>query len=111
MYQTGSHTAKKVEDEISNMAEFVLDIVSEDIEEPHVPDDVKESAMQEHGGKKREDLLNRCKLRCNFRVGVSSRNNSEEEESLFQTRALKELPQKYQYVNYDDKGIDYWEIF
>jgi hypothetical protein len=50
VYQTSGHAAKKIEDKISKMAQPVLYVISEDIKEPHIPKDVKESTMEKHGG-------------------------------------------------------------
>jgi hypothetical protein len=110
MYQASNQAAKKIEDKISKMAQPVLYVISKDIEEPHIPKDVKKTAVQKHRGKKRKDLLKGCKLRRDIGIGVSHGNNSEEKEGLFQTRTLKELPQEYKDIETDNKRIDNWEI-
>jgi hypothetical protein len=40
MDQPSSHTTKKIEDKISNVTEPVFDVISENIEKPHVPKDM-----------------------------------------------------------------------
>jgi len=50
MDEPRSHPTEKIKDEIANMAQPVLNIISEDIEEPHVPEDVEKSSMKKHGG-------------------------------------------------------------
>ena len=47
--QASRHATEKIEDEISNVAEPVFDVISEDIEEPHVSKDVKKSSVKKHG--------------------------------------------------------------
>src|SRR5262249_46609954 len=43
-------TAQQIEQEISTVAQPVLDVVAEDGEEPHVPQDVEEATVEEAGG-------------------------------------------------------------
>jgi hypothetical protein len=40
MDQFSSHTTKNIEDKISNVTEPVFDVISENIEKPHVPKDM-----------------------------------------------------------------------
>src|SRR5689334_7094564 len=44
------HAREQIEDQIPAMAHRVLDVVSEDPEEPHVAEDVEPRAVQEHRG-------------------------------------------------------------
>jgi len=60
--ESSSHPAEKVKDEITNMAQPVLNIISEDIEKPHVSKDMEESPMKKHGGQEWKPLLKGCKL-------------------------------------------------
>jgi hypothetical protein len=76
MDQPGGHTTKQIEDEISNVTQPVLNVISEDIEKPHVHDDMKKPSMEKHGGQKREILPNTCKVSSNFWVGVSEGDDS-----------------------------------
>jgi hypothetical protein len=46
--QAGGDTTKNIEDKISNVAEPVFNVIPEDIKEPHVPEDVKDSSMKKH---------------------------------------------------------------
>jgi hypothetical protein len=48
MDQASSNTTKNIEDKISNVAKPIFNIIPEDIKEPHVPEDVKESSMKKH---------------------------------------------------------------
>jgi hypothetical protein len=75
----GSDTTKKIEDKISNVANPILNVIPEDIKEPHVPEDVKDSSMKKHGGQKGEKLLECREMDRNLRVGVSDRNNTKKE--------------------------------
>jgi hypothetical protein len=40
MNQASGHTTKNIEDKVSNVTEPILYVISEDIEEPHVPKDM-----------------------------------------------------------------------
>jgi hypothetical protein len=78
MNQTSRQTTKKIEDEISNVTEPVLDVIPEDIEKPHVHDNMKESSVKKHGSQKREILLETRKVSGEFRIGVSEGDHSVE---------------------------------
>ncbi len=58
-------------DEIPNVAEPVFDVISKDIEEPHIAEDVQKSPMEKHGGQKGEVLLEPCKACRDFWIGIS----------------------------------------
>jgi hypothetical protein len=90
--QTSCHTTEKIEDEISNVAKPIFNIVPEDIEKPHVHDNMKESSVKKHGGQKREILLEPCKVSGEFWIIVSEGYHSIEIKYLFQIGTLKELP-------------------
>ena len=76
------------------MAESVFNIVSEDIEEPHVHYNMKESSMKKHGTQKRKVLLEPGKVSGQLWIRVSERDNAIEIKGLFQMGTLSELPQK-----------------
>jgi Na+-translocating ferredoxin:NAD+ oxidoreductase RnfG subunit len=69
--QTCRHTAEKIEDEISNVAEPIFNIIPEDIEKPHIHENVKESSVKKHGTQERKILFKRCKMSREFWIGVS----------------------------------------
>ncbi len=94
MDQTGRHTAEEIEGEISKVAEPVFNIVPEDIEKPHVHDNVKEPSVKKHGGQEREILSETGKVSSQFRAGVSEGHDSVSIEHFFQIRTLEEFPQK-----------------
>ena len=90
--QTGCHATEKIEDKISNMSEPVFDVISKDIEKPHIHNNMKEASMKKHGSQKRKSLLERCEVRRESRIGVSEGDNPIEIKGFFQGRALSELP-------------------
>jgi hypothetical protein len=90
--ETSSHPAEKVKDEIANMAKPVLDIISEDVEKPHVSEDVEKSPMKKHGGQEWKPLLNWSKFCRKPWIRISQGDNAIEEEGLFEMRPLRELP-------------------
>ena len=71
MDDSSSHPAEKVKDEIANMAEPVLNIVSEDVEKPHISEDMEKSPMEKHGGQEWKPLLKDCKLYRELRIRIS----------------------------------------
>jgi len=46
--QASSHTTKNIENKVSNMSQPIFYIISKDIEEPHIPKDVKKPSMEKH---------------------------------------------------------------
>ena len=46
--QASSHTTKNIEDKVSNVPKPIFYVIPKDIEEPHVPKDMKESSMEKH---------------------------------------------------------------
>ena len=90
--KTGSHPGKEIKNEITKMAQPVLNIVSEDVEEPHVPEDMEESPMKKHGGQEWKPLLKDCKLPRESWIRISQGDNAIEEEGLFQMWPLRKLP-------------------
>jgi hypothetical protein len=101
-----SHPTEKVKDEIANMAKPVLDVISEDVEKPHVSEDMEKSPMKKHGGHKREPLLECGKLCRDRWIGISYGDNTIEGKSLFQIGALEELPDKGDDIEANEDDID-----
>jgi len=83
MDESSSHPAEEVKDEITNVAQPVLNIVSEDIEEPHVSEDVEKSSMKKHRSQEWKPLLNWGKLRREPWIGISQGDNAIKKEGLF----------------------------
>jgi hypothetical protein len=46
--QARDHPAKDIEDKISKVAEPIFDVIPKNIEEPHIPKDVKKSSVEKH---------------------------------------------------------------
>ena len=53
------------------MTQMILDIVSENIQRPHVAEQMPESAMKEHEREKRKNLLGGRKIRSDLGNGVT----------------------------------------
>ena len=79
----------------------LLDVVSEDPESPHVPDDVHPAAVEEHAGQERPVVVDGepCPLRPR-RVAIAGRHDAEEVEE-----ALERLGIERQLVE-EHEGID-----
>jgi hypothetical protein len=90
--QASCHTAEKIKDEISNVAEPVFNVISEDIEKPHIHEYMKKSSMQKHGSQKREILLDSGKVSRESWIGISKRDNSVKIKGFLQSGSLSELP-------------------
>jgi len=108
--QTGCHTAEKIEGKVSNVAEPVFDVIPEDIEEPHVHDNMKKSSMKKHRSQEREILLQPCEVSSKFWIVISEGYHSIEIKSLFQIRTLKELPYKNNDVEANDNEVESREV-
>jgi len=106
MNQTGSDAAQEIENEVAEMTDPILDIIPEDVEKPHVPQDVEDSSMKEHGGQKGQDLLNGGKMGRDVRIRISCGNDPEKEKSLFKVRTLGKLPEEGENIENDDQNID-----
>ena len=44
------------------MPQAIFDVVAKDPKEKHVPEDVRQAAMHEHGSDQRKENRNRCRL-------------------------------------------------
>ena len=104
-------SAEEVEDEIPAMTEPVLNIISENVEEPHIAEDVEKTAVEEHRGDEGEDLFEGCKLGGEARIGIPDGDNSIEEESLFQLGTQGKLPEEGDGIEDNDEKIDDWKSF
>lgn len=67
-------TTQKIEAKISNVSQSIFHIVPEDIEEPHVPQEVPEATVQKHKGEKGEHLLTEGEIQCNLWVSIPRRD-------------------------------------
>jgi hypothetical protein len=92
MDHPGGHTAEEIKDEISNVTQPVFDVISEDIEKPHVHDDMKEPSVKKHGGQEREGLAEGREMSSNFRIGVSEGDDPVDIKDFVQIGTLSELP-------------------
>jgi hypothetical protein len=110
MDETGSNSAEEIKDKVPEMSQAIFNIIAEDIEEPHVPEDMKESSVKKHGTQKREILFKCCKMSREFGIGVSQRDNAIEIEGFFQMRSLSELPYKNKDIEANHGNIDDWKI-
>jgi hypothetical protein len=53
----GGHAAEEIEEKIAEMAQTVLDIVTEDPETPHIPEKMQPTPVKEHVGEERDRAL------------------------------------------------------
>jgi hypothetical protein len=90
--ESGRDAAEDVKEKISDMSEVILDVVTEDVKKPHIPEDVENPSMEKHRRQKREKLLECGEVNRNSWIEVSERNDPIDVKSLIQTGALGELP-------------------
>jgi hypothetical protein len=90
--ESGRDAAEDVKEKISDMSEVILDVVTEDVKKPHIPEDVENPSMEKHRRQKREKLLECSEVSRNSGIEVSERNDPIDVKSLIQTGALGELP-------------------
>jgi hypothetical protein len=62
MHYAGRKTAKQIEEEISYRTDLVFDIVTKDVERPHIAEEMKNTSVQKHEGNQREKLFFQCKM-------------------------------------------------
>lgn len=110
MDQTSRHTTEEIEGEISDVAQPVFNIIPEDIEKPHIHDNVKEPSVKKHRGQEREILFETGKVSSQFWAGVSEGHDSVRIEHVFQIRPLEEFPQKDNNVQSDDEDVGSREV-
>ena len=70
------------------MSQTIFYVIPEDIEEPHVTQEVEETAMQEHEGKKGEHLLAEGKIQCDLWVSIPGRDKSVEIDEFIESLSL-----------------------
>jgi hypothetical protein len=92
MDHPGGHTAEEIKDEISEVTQPVFNVISEDIKEPHVHDDMEEPPVEKHGSQERKILAESCKMSTNFWTGVSEGNDPIDIKDFVQIGPLSELP-------------------
>jgi len=92
MDQTGRYTAEEIKEKISDVPQPVLHVVSEDVKEPHVSEEVKDPPMEKHGSQEGEQLLEGRKMGRDGRIRVAKRDNPKQEKGLHQMGFLGKLP-------------------
>ena len=89
------------------MTQSIFHIVPENVQGPHIPEQVEETAMKEHERNKGEGLLPEGKMRGDFRHRIPDRNEPVHDNELIQTGTLSLLKQKESHVETDNDVIDY----
>jgi len=105
--QASGNPAKQVEEKVTEMAKPIFDVISEDIEEPHIPKDMHKTTMEKHRGKEGEDLFESRKLSGKDWVRITHRNNPIEEKGLSELGTQGELPEEGKAIGDDDQDIDH----
>ena len=71
------------------MSQPIFNIVPKDIEEPHVTQEVEETAVQEHKGEKGENLLDGGEIQCDLRFSISGRDKPVEIDEFIELLSLR----------------------
>ena len=84
--QSGTNAASQVKYKIFDMAQNTLNIVSENVKEPHIPDDVCKSAVHEHGRENSKWIefrwdKTKSKYQCCTHLRISPRNKKLSKEN------------------------------
>jgi len=74
MGKAGNQAAKQVENKISDRPKPVFNVISKDIEKPHVSQEMPEAPVNEHEGEEGKYLLGRGKIGADFRYGIPHGN-------------------------------------
>ena len=111
MGQARCQTANSIKDQITQRAESILDVVTENIEGPHVADQMPEPSMEKHKGKKRKNLLESCKISADLGNGIAGRDETIDVDKSLQTDLLSELVKENDNIESDDGDVDNRVIF
>jgi len=84
MQQGGGDASRQVQHYVSRATETVLDVVSENPQNPHVAEEMEPAAVKKHGAEEREDFLRGRIEMADLRIGVNCRDNCETPEQIFE---------------------------
>jgi len=93
------------------MAESIFDVVTEDIERPHVAEKMPEPPMEKHEGKERENLLEGCKIGADLGNGIPGRDKAVDIGKLLHPDLLRKLIKENDNIDNDDGVVDNRVIF
>ena len=93
------------------MAQSIFHIIPENIEGPHISEQMKKTAMEEHEWDEGEGLLPKSEMDSDFRHRIPDRNEPVGDNKLIQVGALRLLNQKEGHIKPDNDVIDNRVIF
>jgi hypothetical protein len=88
------------------MPQSIFHIIAENIEGPHIPEQVKETAMKKHKRDEGEGLLPEGEMGGDFRYRIPDRHEPIHDYKLIQAGALGLLKQIEGHIETDDYVID-----
>lgn len=106
MRESGDPPAQEIEKHVSYGAEPVLDIVAEDMEGPHIEQDVPDVSMNKHEGQERKELLARGEIVGQEGIRVPRRDQAVEEDKVIDLGPLSELDEIHPYINRNNQMVD-----
>jgi hypothetical protein len=99
MGEPGKPSAKKVKNQIPEGSQTIFHIVAEDVERPHVAEEMQKTPVEEHERDKGQDLLKGREMKGYLRDGVAGRNKAVSEDKLLYPGPLQALNDKQEQVD------------
>ena len=106
----GGNAAYQIKQQIPERPHLIFHIIAENVQKPHVAEEMPESAVQEHEREKRKKLLAGRKIGCDMRVGVSDRYQPVYVDKTIQVGPLSQLDEENKDIDADKTGstFEYW---
>src|SRR5262249_29387969 len=98
--------AREIEEEIANRPQRVLDVVSKDPEEPHIPDQMKPAAVQKHHREEGSDGAGKSQLAAIEPLRHAARDERVFVEHALQIGARGQLVEERDRARRDDENRD-----
>src|SRR5262249_48358621 len=108
MNDSGAESAEQIEYKVREVAKPILDIVAENPQVPHVPDQMQPAAVQKHG--RQEGQADGAERKVGLRP---SKNGGGDNAVVFderlQTAAEGQLINKDQHIGNNDRDVNNWK--
>jgi hypothetical protein len=83
----------------------IFNVVSENVQKPHVAEKMPEAGVEEHEREKRDDLLPCAEISGNLGYRVPRRHKAVGVDEPIEPRPLQQLNQEEEHIGGDDQGI------
>ncbi len=102
MHQAGHQAANQIKREELTPAKVILDVVSENPERPHIPDQMEPPAVQKHRRKERDHLLHQGELLREAVVRITRRDDSVLHQDSFRLLPERGFIKERQHIQDDE---------